>query len=214
VTPSLTIGWVCSLPVQLLLGLVRAVALGPEYRRTHGHILLSHLRLPQPGGPGSRIYIPQEQGGPAIPTGTGFPFCPLLRLSGLLRLKYSNPPSHGQLNYFPPRFDWRQSTDVSEERIGFIFTVRGWNQERDQRKMWQSMSSCWFPDRVLPWRWTRFFPPKHRLSFNGLHALRTSNSTHFLVRSFKTNLRAAHCCCGNEVSSTKASPYSWALSHK
>jgi hypothetical protein len=35
-----------------------------ESRRTRNHTLLSHLRLPQPGGPGSRIYIPQEQGGP------------------------------------------------------------------------------------------------------------------------------------------------------
>jgi hypothetical protein len=29
---------------------------------------------PQLGGPGPRIYIPQEQGGPFIPPGTGFPF--------------------------------------------------------------------------------------------------------------------------------------------
>jgi hypothetical protein len=35
-----------------------------ESRRTRNHTLLSHLRLPQPGEPGSRIYIPQEQGGP------------------------------------------------------------------------------------------------------------------------------------------------------
>jgi hypothetical protein len=41
---------------------------------TRGYILLSHLRLPQPGGPGLHIYIPEEQGGPAIPPGTGFPF--------------------------------------------------------------------------------------------------------------------------------------------
>jgi hypothetical protein len=41
---------------------------------------------PQPGGPGSRIYIPQEQGGPD----SGFPIC-LLRLTGLQR-RYSNPP--------------------------------------------------------------------------------------------------------------------------
>jgi hypothetical protein len=44
-----------------------------ESRRTRNHTLLSHLRLPQPGGSGSRIYIPQEQGGPVIPPGTGFP---------------------------------------------------------------------------------------------------------------------------------------------
>jgi hypothetical protein len=35
-----------------------------ESRRIHNHILLSHLRLPQPGGPGPHIYIPQEQSGP------------------------------------------------------------------------------------------------------------------------------------------------------
>jgi hypothetical protein len=38
-----------------------------EPRRTHNRTLLSHLTRPQPGGPGSRIYIPQEQSGPVIP---------------------------------------------------------------------------------------------------------------------------------------------------
>jgi hypothetical protein len=38
------------------------------------HILSSHLRLTEPGGPGPRIYIRQEQGGPVMPPGTGFPF--------------------------------------------------------------------------------------------------------------------------------------------
>jgi hypothetical protein len=69
--PSLTRVWVCKLFVQLLLGLARAVTLRSKSRKTHHHIL---LRLPQLGGPGSRIYIPQEQGGPVIPLGTGFPF--------------------------------------------------------------------------------------------------------------------------------------------
>jgi hypothetical protein len=55
--------YICNLLVQLLLGLARAVTVGSGSRRTHDHILLSHLRLPQPGGPGPRIYIPQEQGG-------------------------------------------------------------------------------------------------------------------------------------------------------
>jgi hypothetical protein len=36
----------------LLLGLARAVTLRSKSRRTHGLILLSHLRLHQPGGPG------------------------------------------------------------------------------------------------------------------------------------------------------------------
>jgi hypothetical protein len=43
-------------------------------RRTRNHTLLSHLRLPQSGLPGSRnySYIPQEQGGPVILPGTRF----------------------------------------------------------------------------------------------------------------------------------------------
>jgi hypothetical protein len=71
---SLTRGWVCNLLVQLFLGLARAVTLESESRRTHGHILLSQTRLPHPGGPSPRIYIPEEQGGPVIPPGTGFHF--------------------------------------------------------------------------------------------------------------------------------------------
>jgi hypothetical protein len=58
-----------------------------ESRRTRNHTSLSHLRVPQPGGLGSHIYIPQEEAGPVIPPGTGFP----LRLSGL-RWRYSKPP--------------------------------------------------------------------------------------------------------------------------
>jgi hypothetical protein len=49
------------------------------------------LTFPQPGGPGSRIYILQEQGGPVIATCTGFPLRRLLRLAGL-RWRYCNPP--------------------------------------------------------------------------------------------------------------------------
>jgi hypothetical protein len=51
-------------------------AAGPR-QRSHSEIrvprvswpyfTVSDSRLPQPGGPGPRIYIPQEQGGPVIP---------------------------------------------------------------------------------------------------------------------------------------------------
>jgi hypothetical protein len=58
------------------------------------YFTVSDSRLPQPGGPGPRIYIPQEQGGPVITPGTGFPFRRLLRLAGL-RWRYSNPPQRG-----------------------------------------------------------------------------------------------------------------------
>jgi hypothetical protein len=55
---------------------------------------VSDSRVPQPGGRGLRIYIPQEQSGPLIPPGTEFHFCRLLRFAGL-RWRYSTPPSHG-----------------------------------------------------------------------------------------------------------------------
>jgi hypothetical protein len=53
---SVTRGQICNLFVQF------AVTLRSKSRRTQDHILLSHLRLPQPGGSGPCIYIPQEQG--------------------------------------------------------------------------------------------------------------------------------------------------------
>jgi hypothetical protein len=75
----------------MLLGLARVVTLRSESRRTQDHIL-----LPKLAGPGPRIYIPQEQGSPVIPPGTGFHLRCLLRLAGL-RWKYSNPPPHGSV---------------------------------------------------------------------------------------------------------------------
>jgi hypothetical protein len=73
VTSSLTRGWVCHL--QPLLALASAVILGYESRGPHNHnFTASGSRLPRPWGQGPRIYIPQEQGGPVIPPGTGFPF--------------------------------------------------------------------------------------------------------------------------------------------
>jgi hypothetical protein len=67
-------GGVCN--VLSLLGLASIVSVESESHGTQDRILLifsQFLRLPQPGGPGPRIYIPQGQGGPVIPPGTGFP---------------------------------------------------------------------------------------------------------------------------------------------
>jgi hypothetical protein len=77
-------GWVSNLLVQLLLGLARANT-AVQVPQNSDHILLSRLRLPQPGEPGPRIYIPQEQGVPVTPPGTGFHFRHLLRLARMLR---------------------------------------------------------------------------------------------------------------------------------
>jgi hypothetical protein len=57
------------------VGLSFIIAAGPRQRshsqirvpRDSWHFTVSESRLPQPGGPGLRIYIPQEQGGPVIP---------------------------------------------------------------------------------------------------------------------------------------------------
>jgi hypothetical protein len=86
--PSLTKGRVCRL--QLLLPSPAQSFSGPS---PAGLIIFYCLRFETslPGGPGPRIYIPQEQRGPVIPPGTGFPCRRLLRLAGLL-WRYSNPP--------------------------------------------------------------------------------------------------------------------------
>jgi hypothetical protein len=68
--PSLTRGRGCNL--LLLLVLASPVPLWSESRGTQDHILLSQfLRLPEPGEPSPRIYIPQELGEPDIPPPPG-----------------------------------------------------------------------------------------------------------------------------------------------
>jgi hypothetical protein len=105
-----------------------AITQWPESLRTCNHILLSHLSLPQPGGPGSRIYIPHEQGGPDITLGTGFPLHRLLHLAGL-QLRYSNPPPHGNVEFNEPQcllyvtnlsLEFQQKTQVSCNKIKTI----------------------------------------------------------------------------------------------
>jgi hypothetical protein len=52
---------------------------------------VSRKSNPQPGRPGSYIYVPQSQDGPVTLSGTRFPFRRLLRLAGLWWW-YSKPP--------------------------------------------------------------------------------------------------------------------------
>jgi hypothetical protein len=65
VAPSLTRGRACNLLHNYFWALPEQLLLGRSPRRTHDHILLSHLRLPQPAGPGRSPYL--------YPTGTGWP---------------------------------------------------------------------------------------------------------------------------------------------
>jgi hypothetical protein len=118
--PSLTRGRVCNL--QCNHSIVRV--------RTRNYTLLSHLRLPQPGGPGSRIHIPQEQGCLVIPLGTEFPSFRLLRLAGL-RWSYSNPPSTSRDRFLYIAFRNRmvQSKVKSLPRVSLLMSWGGPNTE-------------------------------------------------------------------------------------
>jgi hypothetical protein len=63
------------------------------------HFTVSDSRLSPTWRARSPFYIPQEQGGPVTPPGTGFPYRRLLRLAGL-RWRYSSPPPHGLGKHF------------------------------------------------------------------------------------------------------------------
>jgi hypothetical protein len=87
VAPSLKRGRVCNSILQLLLGLARAVTLGPESRRTHGHEVEVEVNLrptvSRPVRPGVRH-----------PSGTHDQFFFLLEISFReLRLCYFVAPS-------------------------------------------------------------------------------------------------------------------------
>jgi hypothetical protein len=98
------------------------IAAGPRQRsQSHAwvprdslpYFTFSDSTLPQPGGTIPRIYkyIPQEQGGPVITPGTGFPLRRLLRLAGL-RWRYLTPPQH--------RFTWK----VEPSRVELSLMLR------------------------------------------------------------------------------------------
>jgi hypothetical protein len=120
------------------MGLSFTIAAGPR-QRSHfqfrvqldslPHFTVSNSRLPQHGGPGLRICIPQDQGGPVIPPGTGFPFRRLLRLAGL-RWRYSTLPPHGmgqvsELDthyfHFTPLYSTHPVCSLGTDRIANTF---------------------------------------------------------------------------------------------
>jgi hypothetical protein len=84
----------------------------PRYSRPY--FTVSDSRLPQPGGPGPRMYIPQEKGGPVITPGIGFPFRCLLRLAGL-RWRYSTPPQRGGIHASLKYIIFKNSVRTSQE---------------------------------------------------------------------------------------------------
>jgi hypothetical protein len=72
--PLLMRRWVCNFLAHLLFGLAKAVTLGFRSRRTHEYILLSQLRLSQPGGPVPVFISPRSRVTQLYTQGTGFPF--------------------------------------------------------------------------------------------------------------------------------------------
>jgi hypothetical protein len=80
VAPSLNIGRVCKCTIAS--GTCQSSHSWAQVPQNSRPYFTVSSETPPTGGPGSRIYIPQEQGGPVIPPGTGFPFCRLLRLAG------------------------------------------------------------------------------------------------------------------------------------
>jgi hypothetical protein len=87
-------GWVCRL--HLLLASPAQSFLDQSPAGLMTIFTVSDSRLPQPGGSGPHIYIPQDQGGPVIPPDTGFPIRCLLRFAGL-RWSYATLPPHRSL---------------------------------------------------------------------------------------------------------------------
>jgi hypothetical protein len=93
VAPPLTRGRVCNLIYNCFWALPEQPLLGRSPAELTA-IFYCLIWDSQPGGSGSRIYIPQEQGGAVVPPCTGFHFYRLLRFAGQ-RWMYSNPPPHG-----------------------------------------------------------------------------------------------------------------------
>jgi hypothetical protein len=124
------------------MGLSFIIAAGPR-QRSHSQVLVprnswpnftvSDSRLPQPGGSGPRIYIPQEQGGPVIPPGIGLPFRRLLRLAGL-RWRYSTAPQHGIYVYVYPLI-------IARQRLGKNVT-EATDHTQQQKKYWTRRFLC------------------------------------------------------------------------
>jgi hypothetical protein len=171
------------------MGLLFTIAAGPR-QRSHSQVRVSRdswpnysdsdSRLPQSGGPGPRIYIPQEQGDPVIPPGTGFPFRRLQRLAGIQWRYSTSPPHESSLMLRPtvsrpvclgikyPSGAYSQAVTgllmwgaLSDERTGPSFTIAAGLRQRNHsrvRVLWDWRSYFTASDLKLP----VFSPPTTR----------------------------------------------------
>jgi hypothetical protein len=129
VVPSLMRGRVCNLLEQLILGLARAVTPGSECHRTHGHILLSHLRLPNLEDQVPVFISPRNRVAQLYPRALGSLFVVSYDSQGL-RWRYSNPPPHGLL-YICVYGCSRQSG------------LQDYNRTRKKSISWKDMKHYW-----------------------------------------------------------------------
>jgi hypothetical protein len=88
-------------------------------RDSWSYFTVSGSGLPQPGGPGPRIYIPQNHGGPVIPSDTGSAFRHHLRLLWL-RWRYSNTSPRGMKGLSKSELLYRQAPWDSRAEIFFF----------------------------------------------------------------------------------------------
>jgi hypothetical protein len=140
--PSQTIGWVCNLFVQLHLGLARKVTFGSKSHRTHDHIWLSHLRLPDLGqvtvfiSPKVKVRNRVAQ---LYAWAQGSLYRRFLRLTGL-RWRYSNPHPHDGSTLLST-----QPTANTDSRNHITTDSQSWCQDpiRDPRPIF--LSTWHFP---------------------------------------------------------------------
>jgi hypothetical protein len=87
------------------------------------------------------LYIPQEQGGPVLPPGNGFPFRRLLRLAGLL-WRYSNPPPQGiaGLRTTSPRYIAPART--AQKTLVHYCVFSRWRGKKVSTELFPSNSCC------------------------------------------------------------------------
>jgi hypothetical protein len=119
----------CNILSDESMGLSFTIAAGPS-QRSHSRVrvprdslpyfTVSDSRLHQHGGPGPRIYIPQEHGGPVLGPDTRFIFRRFLRLAGL-RWRYSTPPQHWRISSFVIFSLYSLGTALTENIASSIF---------------------------------------------------------------------------------------------
>jgi hypothetical protein len=123
------------------MGLSLTIAAGPRQRSdsqvrvpwdSWPHFTISDSRLPKPGEPGPRIYIPQEQhGDPVIPSGNKFHFHRLLWLAGLRwgiesESYVTTDGQSASLSWYKPPIRGLRPDFISVRNMEYVWQLRSW----------------------------------------------------------------------------------------